>query len=40
LEHLRLGCIQSWADLVDVFIGNFQGTYVCPGNQWNLKNYR
>ena len=23
-----------------VFIGNFQGTYVRPGNSWDLKNYR
>ena len=21
-------------------MGNFQGTYKCPGNPWDLKNYR
>jgi hypothetical protein len=25
-----------WDDLWEVFTGNFQGTYVCPGNPWDL----
>ena len=32
--------IQSWADLKEIFVGNFQGTYKRPGNPWDLKNYR
>ena len=30
--------IDDRADLRKVFIGNFQGTYVRPGNSWDLKN--
>jgi hypothetical protein len=26
--------------LVKAFAGNFQGTYVCPGNSWDLRSYR
>jgi hypothetical protein len=26
--------------LVRVFVGNFQGTYMCPGNTWDLRSYR
>jgi hypothetical protein len=37
LEFLPADSIGSWADLR---IGNFQGTYVCPGNSWDLKNYQ
>ena len=40
LEHLLPNCIQSWADLKQIFVGNFQGTYASPGNPWDLKNYR
>jgi hypothetical protein len=40
LENLRPGCIQNWADLVEIFVENFQGTYVRPGNPWDLKNCR
>ena len=29
--------ISSWADLRKVFVRNFQGTYVRPGNSWDLK---
>jgi hypothetical protein len=29
-----------WDDLWEVFTGNFQGTYVCPGNPWDLKGCR
>jgi hypothetical protein len=32
LEHLLARCIHDWADLVKVFVGNFQGTYVRSGN--------
>ena len=30
--------ISCCADLRKVFIGNFQGTYVRPGNSWDLKS--
>jgi hypothetical protein len=40
LEHLPAGRIDSWADLRDVFIGNFQGTYARPGNPWDLRSCR
>jgi len=32
--------IHDWADLVKIFVGNFQGTYVRPGNFWDLKSCR
>jgi hypothetical protein len=32
LEHLPERLIHGWADLVRIFIGNFQGTYMRPGN--------
>jgi hypothetical protein len=32
LEHLPPTQISNWDDLVKAFAGNFQGTYVCPGN--------
>jgi hypothetical protein len=35
-EHLPPSQIHSWDDLVRTFVGNFQGTYVCPGNSWEL----
>ena len=38
LEHLLSNAIQSWADLREIFVGNFQGTSKCPGNPWDLKN--
>jgi hypothetical protein len=37
LEHLPASQIHNWDDLVRTFIGNFQGTYVHPGNSWNLR---
>ena len=40
LEHLPSNDIQSWADLTEIFVGNFQGMYKCPGNPWDLKNCR
>ena len=38
LEYLPSNTIQSWADLKEIFVGNFQGTYKRPGNPWDLKN--
>jgi hypothetical protein len=32
LEHLSPAQISNWDDLVKAFVGNFQGTYVHPGN--------
>jgi hypothetical protein len=32
LEHLLASQIHNWDDLVRTFVGNFQGTYVRPGN--------
>jgi hypothetical protein len=36
LEHLPLGQISNWDDLVQAFADNFQGTYVRPRNSWDL----
>jgi hypothetical protein len=38
LEHLPASQIHNWGDLVHTFAGNFQGTYVCPGNSWDLRS--
>jgi hypothetical protein len=38
LEHLPPAQISSWDDLVKAFAGKFQGTYVCPGNSWDLRS--
>jgi hypothetical protein len=40
LEHLPSGQISNWNDLVQAFAGNFQGTYVRPGNSWDLRSCR
>jgi hypothetical protein len=32
LEHLPVSQIHNWDDPVRTFVGNFQGTYVRPGN--------
>jgi hypothetical protein len=40
LEHLPLAQISNWDDLVKAFTGNFQGTYVRPGNSWDLRSCR
>jgi hypothetical protein len=40
LEHLPSAQISDWDDLVKVFAGNFQGTYVRPGNSWDLQSCR
>jgi hypothetical protein len=37
LEHLPPSQIHNWDDLVPTFVGNFQGTYVCLGNSWDLR---
>jgi hypothetical protein len=36
LEHLPPAQISNWDDLVKAFARNFQGTYVRPGNSWDL----
>src|SRR5699024_11279739 len=40
LEHLPPEQISNWDDLVQAFAGNFQGTYVRPGNSWDLRSCR
>jgi hypothetical protein len=40
LEHLPPAQIFDWDDLVKAFARNFQGTYVCPGNSWDLRSCR
>jgi hypothetical protein len=40
LEHLPPAQISNWDDLVKAFVGNFQGTYMRPGNSWDLRIYR
>jgi hypothetical protein len=37
LEHLPANQIRDWDDLVKIFVGNSQGTYVRPGNSWDLR---
>jgi hypothetical protein len=37
LEHLPPSQIHNRDNLVRTFVGNFQGTYVCPGNSWDLR---
>jgi hypothetical protein len=37
-EHLPSSQIHNWDDLVRTFVGNFQGTYVRPGNSWDLRS--
>jgi hypothetical protein len=40
LEHLPPAQISDWDDLVKAFAENFQGTYVRPGNSWDLRSCR
>jgi hypothetical protein len=40
LEHLPPAQISDWDDLVKAFAGNFQSTYVRPGNSWDLRSCR
>jgi len=37
LEELPANQIHDWTDLVRVFEGNFKGTYIRPGNSWDLS---
>ena len=37
LEELPANQIHDWTDLVRVFEGNFMGTYIRPGNSWDLS---
>jgi hypothetical protein len=39
LKHLPPTQISDWDDLVKDFARNFQGTYVRPGNSWDLRSY-
>jgi hypothetical protein len=40
LEHLPPAQISNWDNLVKAFAGNFLGTYVRPGNSWDLRSCR
>jgi hypothetical protein len=40
LEHLPPAQISDWDDLVKAFAGNFQSTYMHPGNSWDLRSCR
>jgi hypothetical protein len=40
LEHLPPAQISNWDDLVRALARNFQGTYVRPGNSWDLRSCR
>jgi hypothetical protein len=40
LEHLLRDKINYWTDLHRDFVSNFQGTYMRPGKQWELRNYK
>jgi len=37
LEELPANQIHDWVDLVRIFEGNFKGTYIRPGNSWDLS---
>jgi len=37
LEELPADQIHDWVDLVRVFEGNFKGTYIRPGNSWDIS---
>jgi hypothetical protein len=38
LDHLLRNIFNDWEDLKEIFMGNFQGTYVWLGNPWDLKS--
>ena len=38
LDFMPADSIGCWADLRKVLIGNFQGTYMRPGDFWDLKS--
>jgi hypothetical protein len=37
LDHLPKNSIHCSEDLKEIFTGYFQGTYMWPGNPWDLK---
>ena len=37
VEELPANQIHDWTDLIRVFEGIFKGTYICPGNSWDLS---
>jgi hypothetical protein len=37
LNHISRIMIDSWEDLKEIFTSNFWGTYLRPGNPWDLK---
>jgi hypothetical protein len=37
LDNLPRNVIDNWDDLREILTGNFQGTYMHPGNSWDLK---
>jgi hypothetical protein len=37
VEHLPVSQIHNWDELVRTFVGNFQDTYMHPGNSWDLR---
>jgi hypothetical protein len=40
VDHLPRNSIDCWEDLKVIFTSNFQGTYIRPGNPWDLKGHR
>jgi hypothetical protein len=38
MDHPSRKVIDIWEDLKEIFTSNFQGTYVRPGNPWDLKS--
>jgi hypothetical protein len=40
LDNLLRNVIDSWDEFWEIFTGNFQGTYISPGNPWDLRGYR
>jgi hypothetical protein len=40
LDHLSRNVADSWDDHWEIFTGIFKGTYVRPGNPWDLKGCR
>jgi hypothetical protein len=37
LYHLSRNLIDCWEDLTEIYTGMFHGTYVWPGNPWDVK---
>jgi hypothetical protein len=40
LDYLPRNLIDYWEDLKEIFTTNFKGTYVWPGNPWDLMGHR